>query len=186
MTLHLVALGANTGATPAANARVLLRAVGRIGGAVALSRAWATPAWPPGAGPDFVNAAAVIHAPIPPAAMLARLARVEARAGRVRDRRWGPRILDLDLVAAGQLVRPDPATVRRWIGLDADAQARDAPETLILPHPRLQDRAFVLGPLGDVAPRWRHPLTGRSVAAMWAALPGHARAAARPMPWPGV
>jgi 2-amino-4-hydroxy-6-hydroxymethyldihydropteridine diphosphokinase len=53
------------------------------------------------------------------------------------------------------------------------------PDRLILPHPRLSERAFVLIPLADVAPDWRHPLTGRSVAAMAAALPAARRAEVR-------
>lgn len=107
--------------------------------------------------------------------MLAALHQVEHELGRERLERWGPRVCDLDLIACGGLVTPDEETVRSLMALgDAAAQA-PAPDRLILPHPRMHERAFVLAPLADVAPDWRHPLTGRSVAEMLADLPRAAR-----------
>ncbi|SDZ55597.1 2-amino-4-hydroxy-6-hydroxymethyldihydropteridinediphosphokinase [Jannaschia faecimaris] len=145
------------------------------GRVIACSRLFRTPAWPPGAGPDFVNAAAVLSTSWSPGAVLDRLHRVEERHGRVRQRRWAPRVLDLDLLAAGQAIAPDVATFHRWMTLSADRQMVEAPETLVLPHPRLADRAFVLIPLLDVAPDWRHPVTGRTVRAMADALSAEKR-----------
>ncbi|MGL5008520.1 MAG: 2-amino-4-hydroxy-6-hydroxymethyldihydropteridine diphosphokinase, partial [Paracoccaceae bacterium] len=107
---------------------------------------------------------------------------IENRFGRRRDQRWGMRTLDLDLVALGDSVLPDAATHARWRDLPATDQARIAPETLILPHPRLQDRAFVLVPLADVAPDWRHPLLNLTVSEMVARLPAEDRAAVVPIP----
>ena len=134
------------------------------------------PAFPPGSGPDFVNAAALLRVAGPPEAVLARLHEVEATFGRRRAQRWGPRTLDLDLIALGDLVLPDREVQAEWRALDAAAQQSRAPERLILPHPRMQERAFVLAPLAEVAPDWRHPLTGLSVSEMLAALPEAARA----------
>ncbi len=76
--------------------------------------------------PDFVNAVLVLESEMEPAAALEVLQGIEQRAGRVRDVRWGPRTLDLDVVAAGDLVSEDPV--------------------LTLPHPRARERAFVLIP----------------------------------------
>lgn len=146
-----------------------------FGASVRFSSPYATPAWPPGIGPDFVNAAAVFRADLGPAAVLDRLHRIEARFGRTRSVRWGARVLDLDLVASDALVRPDDATLRAWMRLPAEEQGREAPSGLLLPHPRLQDRGFVLIPMAEVAPGWRHPLTGRSIRAMADALPVQAR-----------
>ena len=74
-----------------------------------VSRFYATPCFPPGAGPDYVNAAATLHTPpgMEPAHVLAVLQAVELLHGRERRRRWGMRTLDLDLIACGDKVIPD-------------------------------------------------------------------------------
>ena len=147
----------------------------------AASRLYRTPAFPAGSGPDYVNAVALLATALPPEEMLARLHAIEAAFGRVRAARWGARTLDLDLIASDGHIRPDADRLRHWMDLPAAEQARAAPAELILPHPRLQDRAFVLVPLADVAPSWRHPLTGRTVAEMLMALPPAAIAEVRPL-----
>jgi 2-amino-4-hydroxy-6-hydroxymethyldihydropteridine diphosphokinase len=183
----LIALGANLpigDRTPAETLRAALALLATEGVAVLrCSPLYQTPCFPAGAGPDYVNAAAVVQ-PAPgmgAAEVLAALHRVEAAFGRERAQRWGMRTLDLDLVAMGQTVLPDPAEAARWRDLPPDLQARAVPDRLILPHPRLQDRAFVLVPLADVAPQWRHPALGLTVAQMLAALPQADRDAIRPM-----
>ena len=179
MSIHLVALGANSGISRASNARKVAQAASALrsafGGSVRLSSLYATPAWPPGIGPDFVNAAAVLSSALPPAAILRRLHGLEALHGRTRSKRWEARVLDLDLIGSGGCIRPDVVTLRHWIDLPPADQAREVPPGLLLPHPRVQDRGFVLIPLAEVAPGWRHPLTGRTVAAMRDAMPREAR-----------
>ena len=152
-------------------------------GPLHLSRLFATPCFPPGAGPDYVNAAARLDLPddIDAQALLAALHEIEAELGRQRDTRWGMRTLDLDIVAIGETVWPDKTVWHVWANLPPEDQVRRAPDRLILPHPRLADRAFVLVPLADVAPDWHHPVTGFSVAQMLAALPEQDRAAVRPL-----
>lgn len=144
---------------------------------VAKSRLFLTPFVPAGAGADVVNAVVLVETALDPMALLGTLHRIEAEFDRTRGTRWSDRTLDLDLVAMGALVLPDRESLARWMELPFDDQKRAAPEALILPHPRLQERGFVLVPAADVAPDWTHPLTGRSIVEMRDALPAEERTA---------
>jgi 2-amino-4-hydroxy-6-hydroxymethyldihydropteridine diphosphokinase len=140
----ILGLGGNIGDTQKLFADCLATFAmdGRV---VAVSRLWRTrPVGPPQA--DYVNAAVVIEWPAGPHDLHARCQELERLAGRDRSReeRWGPRALDLDLLLATSLVCRGPS--------------------LELPHPRLHERAFALGPAAEVAPNWLHPLLGRTIA----------------------
>jgi len=176
----LIALGGNMPSAQGEPAQTLHAALQRLvqTGAVieAVSRFYKTPCFPVGAGPDYVNAAARLMCDASPQDMLTMLHEVEAHFGRARVRRWGQRTLDLDLIAVGDVVLPDVSTYRVWQDLPLERQTQVAPDTLILPHPRVQDRAFVLVPLADVAPDWRHPVSGQTVRQMLNALSPEARA----------
>lgn len=156
----LVGLGANLpgpAGTPRQTLEAALAALEGEGISVrACSGFWASPAWPPSDQPPYLNAVARVETALGPEDLLQRLHAVEARFGRSRGERWAARPLDLDLLAHGRLQRAPAA-----------AGAGD----LALPHPRLAERAFVLLPLADVAPGWCHPLLGRSIAELIAALP---------------
>lgn len=78
-------------------------------------------------------------------------------------------------------ILPSAEVQERWRTLPLEHQVSEAPPELILPHPRLQDRAFVLVPLADVMPQWRHPLLGLNVAEMLERLPAKDRAEIIPL-----
>lgn len=166
----LVALGANLPREGVGLRETLLAATEALAcpgvTIAARSRLYSTPCFPPGAGPDYINAAVALDSALPPPALLAHLHRIEAEFGRQRVQRWGQRTLDLDLIAMADMVLPDAPTQDRWRALPPEDQRRLAPDQLILPHPRLQDRAFVLVPLADVAPDWCHPRLGLTVRQM--------------------
>lgn len=170
----LLALGANLTSTaggPATTLDLALDLIRERGAAIrAVSPFYQTPAFPAGNGPDYVNAAAVLTADWTPDQALEILHRIEADLGRERQVRWGQRTLDLDLIAVDDRVLPDIDTQAKWRNLPEGDQIRLVPDRLILPHPRLQDRSFVLVPLADVAPDWVHPILGSSVLQMRDAL----------------
>jgi 2-amino-4-hydroxy-6-hydroxymethyldihydropteridine diphosphokinase len=100
---------------------------------------------------NFYNAAVRIATTLPPQALLDALKRIEAEVfHRVPSGRWGPRSMDLDILAYGDLVL--------------------ACERLTIPHPRLAERRFALQPLADIAPSLVHPSLGRSIAELLASL----------------
>ncbi|WP_366140310.1 2-amino-4-hydroxy-6-hydroxymethyldihydropteridine diphosphokinase [uncultured Roseobacter sp.] len=174
-TIALVALGSNRSTeqgSPSVVVQKGIEAAAKCLGVIrARSRLYRTPAFPPGNGADYVNAAISVETDLPPGDVIAALHRVEAQMGRTRVKRWADRSLDLDLIGMGDLLLPDPDTHARWRALPLKAQIETAPDQLILPHPRVQERAFVLVPLADVAPDWVHPALGQSVTEMLAALP---------------
>ena len=181
---YLLAFGSNADTLSSSENHVrgaLARCNAALGPLRRVSGLFRTPAFPAGAGPDFVNACAEIESALAPAGVLAAVHRIEAEMGRVRLQRWGQRIIDVDLLAADQTVLPDAQGVRAWIDLPPERQRRDAPDTLILPHPRLQDRGFVLVPLSQIAPDWCHPLLGITVATMLDRLDPAERAEIRPL-----
>ena len=139
-----IGLGANLG-RPLENLRRAATALAELPGTrlLALSRFYRTPAWGRLDQPDFVNAAALLQTRLEPRALLDALLRIERAAGRERDAgaRWGPRVLDLDLLLYGG----------RSIELPG----------LRVPHPHLHERAFALVPLAEIAASEPFPGHGR-------------------------
>ena len=153
----LIGLGANLPSpvhgSPRRTLEAALQALVRRGLEIcARSRWWESAPVPVSDQPWYVNGVAEVAGASGPEALLALLHEVEGEFGRLRSAPNAPRILDLDLLAYGDLLRPGPTPP-------------------ILPHPRLAERAFVLRPLADLAPAWRHPVNGIPIEALVAALP---------------
>jgi 2-amino-4-hydroxy-6-hydroxymethyldihydropteridine diphosphokinase len=158
----LIALGTNQPHQGVGGAALLMQALTALAARgitiTARSSLWESLAWPPGsAQPNYFNAVVAAEAgALSPQALYLEMRAVEAAYGRERRERWGPRTLDLDLLALEGAV--------------------GAFGPLTLPHKRLQERAFVLAPLAEVAPLWRHPLLQRTPGELLAALAGEAGA----------
>jgi 2-amino-4-hydroxy-6-hydroxymethyldihydropteridine diphosphokinase len=147
----LIALGGNVGDVRATFVKAIANICGMAQAALkARSSDYATPPWGEEQQDPFVNACIEIDTSLDPHALLFTLHRIEKKFGRdrARERRWGPRTLDLDLIAY-------------------DEVSIDKPE-LTLPHPRLFERAFVLVPMAEIAPN--RLIAGRTVAAALAGL----------------
>ncbi len=120
---------------------------------VEVSRLWRTAPVPPDpAVPWYYNAVATVKTDLDPHALLATLLAIEQDFGRVRGERNAPRAIDLDLIAYG------------------DDVVEEGPD-LIVPHPRMDLRAFVLLPMSDILDDWRHPVNGKGLEDLIAALP---------------
>ncbi|MBI1180751.1 MAG: 2-amino-4-hydroxy-6-hydroxymethyldihydropteridine diphosphokinase [Alphaproteobacteria bacterium] len=149
-------LGANLesarGVTPRETLEAALDVLGCAGVAVEARSPWyLTAPVPRSDQPDYVNGVARISSTLSPESLLALLHEVEDQFGRVRVERNEARVLDLDLIDYRGDVREEGP--------------------VLLPHPRAAQRAFVLVPLRDLAPEWRHPVTGEGIDALIARLP---------------
>jgi len=139
---YVVALGSNRRGRHGAPEAEIAAALAALEGGVAVSPVIATPPLGPSIR-RFANAAALIESDEDPPALLARLKRIERDFGRRRGRRWGARVIDLDLIL--------------WSG-----GAWSSPG-LTLPHRLFRERGFVLDPLLRLVPDWRDPLSGRTI-----------------------
>jgi 2-amino-4-hydroxy-6-hydroxymethyldihydropteridine diphosphokinase len=151
MARALIALGGNVGDVRATFKKAIANICGMTQAALlARSSDYSTPPWGDEQQANFINACIEIETSLDPHALLFTLQKVEAKFGRerARERRFGPRTLDLDLLAYDDVILQKPE--------------------LTLPHPRLFERAFVLVPLAEIAPG--RVIAGRSVASALAEL----------------
>lgn len=147
-TTYAIALGSNRRSRHGSPRETLQAALDQLR-PVAVSRIHATPALGPG-GRSYANAVAVVESKLEPDELLSDLKALERAFGRRPGRRWGPRVLDLDIIlwSEGPWGGPGP----------------------IVPHPEFRNRAFVLQPLAELAPDWRDPVTGLTVRQLLARL----------------
>ena len=137
-----IALGTNLGER-LANLRAAITSMLPAVAVLAESHIYETPPWGYEDQPAFLNMVVKAQTDLEPDGLLKYLKQVEVQLGREKSVRWGPRLIDLDILFYEDLVIDTPP--------------------LVIPHPRLQERAFVLVPLADIAPGFTHPVFGRSV-----------------------
>ena len=125
------------------------------------SSIYETPPFPDARQPNFANAVIKVKTKHDAENVLRACFGIERRFNRERDERWGARTLDIDLLAYNEIVLP---SLEVWYEI---AQADDVMVTdLILPHPRLHKRRFVLEPLMEIAPHWVHPILGNALGSL--------------------
>lgn len=112
------------------------------GSIIASSPVYLSEPWGKTDQPVFLNQALLLATPLPPGLLLQRMLEIEKALGRIRKERWGPRIIDIDLLCYGNKIYKT--------------------DFLTLPHPSLPERRFALLPMSQVAPDWRHPELGRT------------------------
>ncbi|HET9097689.1 MAG TPA: 2-amino-4-hydroxy-6-hydroxymethyldihydropteridine diphosphokinase [Candidatus Baltobacteraceae bacterium] len=134
-----IGLGSNLGA-PARNVRRAMRALWELGTITAASGLYRSKAWGKTDQPDFCNAAVLLETALRPRELLMELKRLERRLGRKPGERWGPRVIDLDILTYDDLEVDEP--------------------DLCIPHPRLSERAFALVPLAEIDPRFEAAVAG--------------------------
>lgn len=146
-----IALGANLGERERA-LRSAIAALRQLGTVEAVSSLYETAPVGPVAQPDFLNAVVALKTALPPQELMAALLRIEQQHGRDRSASVpkGPRTLDLDLLSHGDVAMETSA--------------------LTLPHPAMTERRFVLAPLAEIAPAWRHPVSSKTSAQLLAEL----------------
>lgn len=168
MSQTLVGLGANCPGpwgTPPATIERALSELGKYGVTVkAVSPFYETAAVGRAGQPAYVNAAALLETHMPPEALLRRLKQIERAAGRRGGSPWGPRTLDIDILDY-------KGRVKHWRGR-IPRFARAGARPLVLPHPWIEKRPFVLRPLLDVAPDWRHPVSKKTAKELWRGVAG--------------
>lgn len=154
----MVALGSNLPGAHGSCEALLEAALGRFEAAgltvMVRSAWWRSAAWPDPAAPAYLNGVALVETALGPRKTLEALQAIERAFGRERHEANAPRTLDLDLIAHGRAV------------LDAPG--------LHLPHPRAHERRFVMGPLAEIAPAWRHPVLRKTASELaFSAHVGH-------------
>jgi 2-amino-4-hydroxy-6-hydroxymethyldihydropteridine diphosphokinase len=142
-TSHLL-LGSNLGNREKFISDALLLIEEQVGEILLTSAIYETAAWGNTDQPNFLNLAIVVQTALSPLQLLEAVLAIEQRLGRIREERWGARVIDIDIIFYGN-------------------EIIDVPQKLQIPHPELQNRRFVLLPLNEITPNFVHPILGQNI-----------------------
>lgn len=144
-------LGSNMGNRMELLERALRRLSDEVGELVCYSAAYETAAWGKTDQPAFLNMAVMLKSRLTPLNLLASILHIEKEMGRVREEKWGERIIDIDILLYGERIVSEPE--------------------LSIPHPEMHKRRFALVPLHDIAPDALHPAIGKTITSLLAECP---------------
>ncbi len=161
----LIGLGANIPSkigSPVETLEAALTRMGKLGIEIERRSRWyQTSPVPASAQPDYVNGVVAVRTSLGPEELLATLHKIEADLGRTRRNRWEARAIDLDILSYHEV--------------DTLEKVQKRAQHAEIPHPRLHERRFVLVPLAEIAPNWRHPCLGKTAVELLAALTDYDR-----------
>lgn len=164
----LIGLGANLASSvgrPVETIRFVIdRLTSQPGWSGRASRLYRSSPVPRSDQPDFVNGALWLRCDLTQQALLDHVKALEAEVGRTPSARWSARPIDIDVLGYGHCIHPSEST---WWSMRSSGDPAAITESVMVPHPRLDQRLFVLRPLMDIAPGWRHPVLNITVKEMY-------------------
>ena len=166
MKKYLIALGSNLEKQNLSRLETINTALGFFSQfniiLIKVSSFWESRSYPDKSQPNFINAVTEVHSELNPYQILHELKNIEKKMGRKNKTRWENRVLDLDILCAGSIILPNINVFNEWMKMPLQKQTEKQPNELILPHPRIQDRLFVLKPLNEIDPDWIHPILNKT------------------------
>ena len=166
MKKYLIALGSNLETENLSKLEIINKAIGYFSQLnlvlIKVSSFWESRSYPDKSQPNFINAVSEVHSELNPYQILNELKNIEKKMGRKNKTRWGSRVLDLDIIGSGSIILPNNFEFNKWLKMPLKKQTKIQPGELILPHPRIQDRLFVLKPLNEVDSNWKHPVLNKT------------------------
>ena len=141
---------------------------------ISQSKWYESESFPDKSKPTFINVGIKIMSYLDPYQILKAIDEIEKSCGRTRKIRWDSRVCDIDIIYCNKKIIPSRNILEKWMNMKIEEQLVETPQTLILPHPRIQDRSFFLCPLNELSPNWRHPILGKTAKEILDSIPQNA------------
>jgi len=148
---------------------------------IAKSSFWHSSAYPNKLDPPFINSVVEVSTKKEPLELLIILKEIETFLGRKTTSRWSSRTCDIDIISIGQETIPNLRTALLWMNNEEAKKGISTPDQLIIPHPRMHERSFVLGPLNEISQTWMHPVLQKTSKELWESLSDHDKIESYPL-----